>query len=188
MTRDCKKVTLKDIKLTIQTMGAVNYLLYVLNRALKKLSNKLQIVKYYFFSQPVRQQPMIKNPEKRNIKVSRTMPDDVIVQQFPRPDEVIKDRFDQDAYCYTAIRNNKFVGFIWYCEKVYHEDEVRCKFMPTPATEAVWDFDVYIEPDNRMSLAFPLLWDKVNESLSEKNYGYTLSRISAFNCSSSDLI
>lgn len=174
---------LTEIKQSIKSLGLNNYLLYAVNRLLNKTTfNKIRIIKYYFYAQPVNLSSIIKNPEKRKIKVRQILPDDPIVCQFPRPEYVIKERYYQNAHCFSAIKaENEFVGYIWFCENEYHEDEVRCKFIPWPKNEAVWDFDVYIKPESRLSLAFPLLWDRVNESLRGNHYQWSLSRISAFN-------
>jgi len=174
---------INSIKQSIKSLGLINYVLYVFNRILNKLSfNKIRIIKYYFFAQPVPIDPIIKTIKKRNIKVHEILRDDFIVRQFPRPAKVIEERFNQQARCFTAIKNdNEFIGYIWICENEYLEDEVRCNFIPYPEKDAVWDFDVYITPENRLSLAFPLLWDYTNKVLNNKQYSWTISRISAFN-------
>jgi hypothetical protein len=63
----------------------------------------------------------------------------------------------------------------------YDEDEVRARFVPVPAGQACWDFDVTILPDFRMSRLFGLLWTRASEELSSTGIRWTVSRISAFN-------
>jgi hypothetical protein len=37
----------------------------------------------------------------------------------------------------------KLIGYMWFCFRAYEEGEVPCRFMVTPASPAVFDFDFY---------------------------------------------
>jgi hypothetical protein len=66
----------------------------------------------------------------------------------------------------------------------YLEDEVRCRFVPLPEGRAAWDFDVYVDPQQRHGTVFLRLWDEANRFLAARGVRWSLSRISAFNSGS----
>ncbi|MEP6878734.1 MAG: hypothetical protein ABI865_07775 [Nitrosospira sp.] len=109
---------------------------------------------------------------------------DEIIRQFPRPATVIRERFEQNAKCLVASKDQQFVGFLWLLLESYQEDEVRARYIPLPVGQTAWDFDVYVVPESRFGLAFPRLWDEANRFLRENNILWSCSRISAFNTDS----
>jgi GNAT superfamily N-acetyltransferase len=94
---------------------------------------------------------------------------------------VIDWRFRDDGICFTATKSGKFVGFLWLHDHPYQEDEVNCLFAPMPQHLAVWDYDVYVEPEVRAGRAFVRLWSAAHDYLRERGVRWTMSRISAFN-------
>lgn len=98
-----------------------------------------------------------------------------------RPAATIQDRFAQGARCLVALRDDDLVGFLWWIEGPYDEDEVRCVFVPQPAERALWDFDVYVAPSHRFGPAFARLWDAVMNRMHASGFQWSCSRISAFN-------
>ena len=176
---------LDNIRSSIKELGALNYALYCLDISLNRLSRgRIRIIKYYFYSQPVNPDPIVKNTDKRSIKIFRIDRSDEIVQQFPRPAPVIHSRYDQKSICYAAIKEGRFVGYIWFTEGPYLEDEVKCRFSPIPEGQAAWDYDIYIEPKYRLGLAFQMLWDAANMHLYKNGFRWSNSRISAYNSTS----
>jgi hypothetical protein len=97
---------------------------------------------------------------------------------------VIARRFAEGAVCFVARSGERFAGFIWLQLSPYEEDEVRCRYVPTPGATTAWDYDVYVVPEFRMSRAFLRLWDAANAHLRQNGVAWTLSRISMFNPSS----
>lgn len=63
----------------------------------------------------------------------------------------------------------------------YEEDEVRARFWPKPDGGAVWDFDVAILPQYRMSRLFSYLWSRASSELAAQGIRHSVSRVSAFN-------
>lgn len=106
---------------------------------------------------------------------------DPLVKQFPRPAEIIAERYRMGAVCLAAEKQGRFMGFVWLKAAEYPEDEVRCRYVLEPAATAAWDFDVYVEPAFRYGRTFARLWECANDWLRERGYRWSLSRISAFN-------
>ena len=103
---------------------------------------------------------------------------------YPRPDSVIKSRFDQQSRCLGAFIKDQLVGCLWYVETRYREDEVRCDFVFSDHVDCVWDYDVYVDPQYRIGFVFLRLWDDANDVLYQSGYRWSLSRISGFNLDS----
>lgn len=169
------------LRRTLTELGPVNGLLYLLNRFLIRISNgKLRIIVYYLIAQPVPKRALLPPHRGQNIQVRRIEAHDPEAAKFPRPHSVLQARYDRQGLCLAAYKEGKFVGFLWLNLAPYHEDEVRCLFTPHPAGAAAWDYDVYIEPDHRLGLAFARLWDAAYRLLREHNIAWSVSRISAF--------
>lgn len=156
--------------------------LYLAGRMLEKLSGgRFRLVKYFLVAQPVPAKALLAARASADLVIRRTESDDPVVASFPRPGTVISWRFTDGGLCFTATKGERFVGFLWLHEHPYEEDDVRCLFVPMPRGRAVWDYDVYVEPEYRVGRAFVRLWDTAYEYLRGRGVQWTLSRISAFN-------
>lgn len=168
-------------RISIQELGTVNAILLALNRFLRGLSRgRARIFKYYFVGQPVAPVALLKK-KTGSIVIRKIEKDDAEVHAFPRPQTVIRDRFQQGAHCFAAYNGGQFAGYIWLMLKTYNEDEVRCSYLPLPVGLSAWDFDVHVETPYRLGRLFARLWDTANEFLLSHGFKWTLSRISAFN-------
>jgi hypothetical protein len=138
------------------------------------------LFRYRFVAQPVPAARRLRAPTgaTRIFEIKR---DDPICAEFPRPAHVVASRFDQGARCVVGTKDGRFAGFIWFVDKQYVEDEVRCVYLLDGEDAAVWDFDVYVGAEHRSSRLFVQLWDSVNEALRESGVRWTISRISDFN-------
>lgn len=173
---------MRRTKALVAELGVLDASLYLLSRTLEKTTrNRMRLFKYFLVAQPVHPKPLIPESRRGAILVRIVDHIDPIVATFPRPREVINNRFRLGARCFVAEMNGRFAGFLWLKERCYEEDEVRCLFRPTPEDQAVWDFDVYIDPEFRLSRAFSRLWDAAYEFLRSRHYRWTTSRVSAFN-------
>lgn len=172
---------LKDLA---KETGRVNAAWYLLARALEVMSGgRVRLIKYYLMAQPVAPAPLSGKPVA-SMSVAIVGPEAPCAGAFPRPAEVIRQRFDSGALCFAATSGDSFVGFLWLKERQYEEDEVHCLFVPGPAGQAVWDFDVYVEPRYRIGRAFSRLWDAAYAFMRANGYRWTMSRVSAFNSAS----
>lgn len=157
---------------------------YVASRVLDTATNgTVRIVKYRFVAQPVPDSPAASPERGRAIELRWLQSDDPLVAQMPRPPAVIARRFGDGARCLAAVKSGRLIGFLWYKEGEYLEDEVRCRYRFDPAT-AVWDFDVYVDPEYRLGRLFSRLWSTAHAELRARGYRWTISRISAFNSAS----
>jgi hypothetical protein len=163
-------------------LGTPNTMLWLLSRILPAISGgRIRLHRYYFVAQPVADHASIGNAHRSSMVIRRIQQGDAIVRQFPRPPQVIAQRFAMNATCIVAEKAGRFVGFVWLKEREYPEDEVRCLYRLSPPEVAAWDFDVHIEPADRIGRTFARLWDAANAWLREHGYQWTVSRISAFN-------
>lgn len=170
-----------SVRQLAKTLGAGTAACYAVARLLEIATRgTLRLVSYRFVAQPVPQDGETAPARAGAIELRRLQAGDPLVAQLPRPPAVIARRFRDGAHCLAAIKGEKLVGFLWFKEREYVEDEVRCCYRFNP-TAAVWDFDVYIDPEFRLGRLFARLWDFANRELRARGYRWTLSRISAFN-------
>ena len=159
--------------------------LYILNKFLIMISKgSLRLDKYYFVAQPIANTSLLPAGRGKNIVVRMIDGQDGIVKQFPRSAAVIQTRFEQGAKCLAAFKEAQLIGFLWILIGGYQEDTVRARYIPLPAGQVAWDFDVYVAPEFRLSLTFARLWDEANRTLTKTGIRWTCSRISAFNVGS----
>ncbi len=172
----------KDVRTLV---GARGGLLYAANRLLQKATRgRCRLVHYRFVAQPVPAATGQTRTARSTTRIYRASPGDAIIAEFPRPPDVVARRFADGAVCFVAERAGKFAGFLWIKERTYCEDEVRCRYVLSPAERLVWDFDVFVAPEFRMSRAFAQLWEGAHAFLRERGYTWTISRIAAFNAAS----
>lgn len=177
----------KRVYATLQELGWLNTSLYGLGRLLAMVSKgRLRLYRYYLTAQPIPQTALLPPGRGKKIEIRLIQDQDEITWELPRPDAVIHARFQQGAKCLVALKEQHFIGFLWFLLGSYHyqEDEVRARYIPLPAEQTAWDFDVYVAPDSRLGLTFPRLWDEANRILTEKGVQWSCSRISAFNAGS----
>lgn len=166
-------------------MGAWVGLLYLVSRILEVVSGgRSRLVAYHLVAQPVSDVPALPARRGRNIVVREFRGSDVYELPVERPRGVLESRFAQNARCLVATCEERFLGFLWFVQGAYEEDDVRCLFIPEPAGEASWDFDVFVDPTARLGFAFMRLWDEANRLLSSEGVSWSISRISAFNVGS----
>jgi hypothetical protein len=166
-------------------IGRINAALYALHKLLLiALKGRVRFYKYYFVAQPVAQRSLLPPGRGKKIHVRMVDASDVVTYKFPRPRAVIETRYRQGSKCLAAFRDDQFIGYLWLISGTYQEDEVRASFSPLPSEQAVWDFDVYVDPEHRIGFAFPRLWDEANRFLAQNGVEWSCSRISAFNSGS----
>ena len=175
----------KEFHQMLQHWGWFNVGIFVLSKFLGMISRgKVRLYRYYLIAQPVAKTALLPPGRGRNIEIRLIQEQDEIIREFPRPAQVIQARFQQGAKCLVALKEQRFIGFLWLLLGSYQEDEVRARYIPLPVERAAWDFDVYVAPDSRLGLTFPRLWEQANRILIEHDILWSCSRISAFNSGS----
>lgn len=160
----------------------IDEVLYAVNRLMRYASgDRWRIVKYFLVAQPIPPDAGAPSRSPETIRVSLAGPQHPMVGVFPRPPEVIQQRFAHGATCLVAVAKDRFMGFLWLAWKEYHEDEIRCVYRFTDPSRSVWDFDVHVEPQYRMGRTFMRLWQAANRHLAQHSVEWSFSRISAFN-------
>lgn len=155
---------------------------YLLRRLLAVLG--LSFHRYRLVVQPVPEKSWLPERHRAAFDIRPVGRDDYQLDWFPRPAEVIRQRFEQGALCWVAFKDGDAVGCQWLLPGPYLEDEVRCRFLPLPARRVAWDFDVYVVPEMRLGRLFLLLWDTVNAWMREQGIVCTASRIDSLNLQS----
>jgi hypothetical protein len=157
-------------------------LLYLAHRVLQRLSGgRVAIVPYLLVAQPVGNPVLAAVKDDPNTVVRRITPDDPVVAEFPRPREVIAQRFADGAECHVAWVKGRFAGTIWIARGRYVEDEVRCVYEIADPATGVWDYDVYVVPDLRLGRTMGRLWKAVDTQLAATGAHWSFSRINRFN-------
>jgi hypothetical protein len=169
----------------VRDLGWRDGFLYACARVLAGVSgNRVRIYKYYLVAQPVAKAPWLAPHRGRGVQVRSVAQGDPVIERFPRPAWAAPYRYRQGAVCLAAFKGEALLGFLWLTLGPYLEDEVRCRFVPLPEGGASWDFDVYVEPEQRHGIVFLKLWDEANRFLAARGVRWSLSRISAFNSGS----
>jgi GNAT superfamily N-acetyltransferase len=170
-----------NIRTTIGELGLFGTCLYAANRITEKLFDKR-----LFYDYAIVVQPISPGRERRNNPYVTHVYDsaesaDFLVERFPAPRSVVLSRFRQGAVCVALEKAGEYVACAWLALDGYMEDEVRCRFVPLPADETGWDFDVYVDPDCRGTMVFLRIWQAVSNYYAERGRRWSLSRISNFN-------
>jgi len=164
--------------------GPVAGLLYAIDRVLSSFSPDLHLYVYELMVQPIMDKPLFPRGFRKQLEIREIKPGDPELALMPVRSEAMDARLAQHATCLGAFQKGVFIGYMWFCNPTYDEDEVRCTYVLGRAKESVFDFDFYIFPEYRMGLAFVGLWNGANEFLSSRNVRYTFSRLTRFNVAS----
>jgi hypothetical protein len=134
--------------------------------------------------QPITGKPILPERLVKRTVVREVHRQDPEVELMPPPEDVKRWRFDNGALCLGAFVDERMVAYMWLREGAYEEDEVRCDYVLEPPSESVFDFDVYVLPEARMTLAFVGLWHGANEYLFRRGVRHSFSRVNHFNLAS----
>jgi len=159
-------------------------LLYGIDRALQRLSSGLRLYVYQLMVQPIPEKPLLPARFARRLQIREIRRGDPEVALMPARPDIKQARFDQNAVCLGAFRDDRFIGYMWFCYRQYEEDEVRCTYVVTPADQAIFDYDMYIFPEHRMGFAFAAIWSGAAEYLRARGIRFTFSRLTKFNLAS----
>lgn len=161
-------------------LGVRSALAYIADRVVEKISRgTVRVRRYVLFVQPLTSTGMRIPPNMRVYPLDQ----DFEQLPLPVPAHVIAKRLAQGSRCYVLEIGGKFAGYAWFQPGPYDEDEVRCTFLPRPAS-VVWDYDIYIVPEYRRTRAFAALWELSGQRLREAGFTHTASRIAGYNSAS----
>ena len=110
---------------SFNSFGVVNGTLYLVGRVLQALScGRARLIRYYIVAQPVPNPfvPMCKLSETERVHEAGL--ESPLVGFFPRPQEVVRSRFQRGHVCLVATSKDRFSGFLWFARELYDEDEV----------------------------------------------------------------
>lgn len=159
---------------------------YILHRLLRRVSLQAGCYYYYIYRQPFssRLGSVIKRPSQGKLSFDWYQQFTPIQLQLPRPEHMIKARFEQQTHCLLAVQEQQLLACAWFTEQQYQEDEVRCLFDFSHLTDHVWDYDVYVTPKYRVGRLFMRLWMQAEQYWQARSFNASLSRINAFNTNS----
>jgi hypothetical protein len=167
-----------------QEFGWAAGILYILDRMLRAVSPHLALYVYELMVQPITGKPMLPANLVKNLTFAEILPGDPSIDLMPARPEVKVSRFEQGARCLGVFRKGVLIGYLWFCFGQYDEDEVRCTYRLVAADESVFDFDLYVFPEQRMGIGFMAIWHGANEFLHARGIRYTFSRLTRFNLAS----
>lgn len=168
-------------KSVVAGLGWFTKAMYLVATALRRFCPFFSIEQYYVVAQPIPGRRLLSEKRGESIWVQQIERDHPMILQLPRPRDEIVQRFAGGALCFLATRGDRIVGHLWVTQSPYREPVHRCEFVPRPAGQTAWDFDMWIAPKERLGLAFARLWDECNSYLRERGVTWTCSRVSAFN-------
>lgn len=169
------------IKKLVGELGLVGAICYVVYRLCALSGGIVSLHRYLIVAQPIPAKALLAPGRGRSIMVQQLDITDPVLLSLPLDRKVIEFRASQGAICFGAFKDGGIIGCLWLCLAGYQEDEVRCRYLPTPLEKSAWDFDVYLEPEHRSGLGFARLWDEANDYLRRRGVSFSWSRISAFN-------
>ncbi|MBK8689395.1 MAG: N-acetyltransferase [Betaproteobacteria bacterium] len=174
----------KRIAGPFREFGAVAGFLYSIDRVLSAVSPRMRLHVYELMVQPITDKPLLPRQFKQSLEMRQILPGDAELGAMPVRPEVMAARIEQNATCLGAFKNGKMIGYMWFCDRSYDEDEVRCTYLLGHPDESVFDFDFYLYPEYRMGLGFVGIWNGANEFLTRRGVRYTFSRLTRFNLAS----
>jgi len=173
------------LRRNVRDLGVGNTALYLVDRLLVTASGgRARLYKYHLVAQPLNASGVAPLRADAKLLIEEAHPGHALSGHFPRPAEVIRQRFEQGARCLVARSGDTFAGYLWWRNGHYEEDEVRCQFVLAEPNCSVWDFDVYVEPRYRLGRTMARLWDEATRRWYAKGARWSFSRISGFNASS----
>jgi len=155
-----------------------------MNRLLGLLSPAWGIHPYAFVVQKIPDRPLLPPALAKNGHAERLLPGSDWLDHTGIAAHTLLERFSRGDGGVVAIRKNQLVGHAWWAVRPYPEPEARCTFEWGDGSDAVFDFDVYVRPEQRMGIGFMAVWDALAEELRSQGVQYTYSRISRFNLAS----
>jgi len=178
------KPMLSKITGPFREFGPFAGLLYAIDRVLSSFSPRLHLYVYELTVQPITDKPLLPGRLNKQLEIREIKAGDPQIALMPVRPEVMQARLAQDSICLGAFNKGIFIGYMWFCNSTYDEDEVRCTYLLDPTQESVFDFDFYLFPEHRMGLGFVGLWNGANEFLNRRGIHYTFSRLTRFNVAS----
>jgi len=175
---------LQKLIILFKELGFLGGCIYLINRCLTKISAKNQLFSYELMVQPVFAKSLLPANMSKSFECREIKQGDSNLSLMPRPQEIIEFRFNQNAICLGIFKNHELIGYIWFSFGKYFEDEVRCIYILEPANESVFDFDLYLFPEHRMSLGFMVIWEETNKYLCKRGIKQTFSRLTQSNIAS----
>jgi hypothetical protein len=173
------------IRALVGELGLPVACLYLVHRITVRLSRgHARLVAYALYAQPIGSGRLTAVREDANSVVEAVVASDAICASFPRPANVIRQRFHDQARCYVARVKGSFGGHIWISRDRHVEDEVRCQYVLAVPELSAWDFDVYVEPRLRLGRTLARMWWHVDQSMAAEGVRWSFSRISLFNSGS----
>jgi hypothetical protein len=165
-------------------LGAAAGTVYIVDRALKRISPTLGVHLHDLIEQPVAGPPLLSPAHAQHVRYKILCPNSAELDEMPRPEHVIRMRFESGAVALAVYLRGKYVGYIWLAFDHYDEDEVRCRIALEHPERSAFDFDVYVFPAFRLGRAFAAVWHAANEYLRSRGIERTCSRIATANVSS----
>ncbi|WP_338762134.1 hypothetical protein [Massilia sp. METH4] len=162
---------------TVTDLGWFDAVLYGVARICR--NSPLRLHRYYFVAQRVASTPS-RAGWGRAIRVRAVSVLADIPWGYPRPRDVLAERFRQGGHSLAAWRGDELAGFLWYQFGAYREDEVRVRYC-LASPHSAWDYDVFVQPHLRLGPTFAKLWEEAHFRLHARGVRWTCSRISAFN-------
>ena len=167
-----------------RTFGIVLGPLYLLDRALRRLSPRSGIYVYDFMAQPVVDKPLLSASLSKNLNFRAIDREDPVLAEMPLSNEVVEARFRQRSVCFAAFHKEALIGYIWFRFGDYEEDEVRCTYDIPKDRSSAFDYDLYVVPERRMGIGFMGVWHGANQFLRERGVHSTFSRMTRDNVAS----
>lgn len=94
---------------------------------------------------------------------------------YPRPRDVVAQRFHRGSYSLAAWHGPELAGFLWYQFGGGQDEEVRARYrLPSPHT--AWQYDSFVQPRLRTGQTGACLLDEAHRRLHARGIRWVCSR------------
>ncbi len=172
---------LTKFKSVVRELGWASGTLYAIDRAFGRVGGSIGLTPCVLVAQPVSKSKLLPEGRGKSIEVRQIQADDPALTSLPLTPELLKHRRDAGNVCFGAFKDNELIGCHWVALGAHNDEQFRVRLVPQPEVCSVWDFDIYLKPEQRSGFVFARLWEEVFEFLSKRGIDWSMSYISTFN-------
>ena len=163
-------------------MSKISLFIYYIDRAFSRLRLPLRLKQYYIFAQPVPSERLLRSRRGRSVYVERLDTADPRLEALPVAADTLDLRGQAgNIVCFAAFKDGRVIGCHWLALDHHDDEEVGARFCGQGSARFVWDFDLYVVPEERIGYAFARIWDEAFAFLRELGIAWSLSYVSPVN-------
>jgi GNAT superfamily N-acetyltransferase len=165
----------------VDELGGTATALYLIDRLFGRFGNFIRLTPCLILAQPVPDKPLLRPGRGASVAVDRIEALGEGFAGMPMDETDLARRQAADAIGFAARKDGTVLGYQWLSLDAHDDELFCCRFEIEPMHSGAFDFDIFIRPEHRSSLAFVRLWDTAFAFLREHGVRWTFSYVSRFN-------